>query len=335
MTLKLWADERTDGTQACCSPEAVRGARALAHSLGIPHLTLDLEEAFRREVVDAFVDGYRAGETPNPCVICNGDLRIDAMVALADRLGASQLGDRPLRPDRGRRRRPAARRCRRRGEGPDLHALRPAPGDPGAAAVPAGRPDQARGASARGSRRARRRREAREPGPLLPRRRGQALVPRAPRRACRPARRGRRRRRRRARRAPGPPPLHGRAAPRPRGRERRAALRPRHRRGLEPGDRRPPRRAGSDLGAAPRRPPPSRLRARRPRQAPLPRALDPVPRLAGAAGRAPRVVTRAGRARLRRRARSDRVPARRRPGRRPGNHRLARPPFGGPRLTVA
>ena len=91
VTLKLWADERTDGTQACCSPEAVRGARALSHSLGIPHFTLDLESSFRRRVVDAFVDGYRAGETPNPCVICNGDLRIDAMVALADRLGASHL----------------------------------------------------------------------------------------------------------------------------------------------------------------------------------------------------------------------------------------------------
>jgi tRNA-uridine 2-sulfurtransferase len=91
VTLKLWADERTDGTQACCSPEAVRGARALCHSLGIPHLTLDLETAFRREVVDRFVGGYRAGETPNPCVICNGDLRIDAMVSLADRLGASAL----------------------------------------------------------------------------------------------------------------------------------------------------------------------------------------------------------------------------------------------------
>ena len=93
VTLKLWADERTDGTQACCSPEAVRGARSLCHSLGIPHLTLDLEDAFRREVVGAFVGGYRAGETPNPCVICNGDLRIDAMVVAgrpARRLGASR-----------------------------------------------------------------------------------------------------------------------------------------------------------------------------------------------------------------------------------------------------
>ena len=91
VTLKLWADERTDGTQACCSPEAVRGARALCHSIGVPHLTLDLEEAFRAGVVDAFVGGHRAGETPNPCVICNGDLRIDAMVELAERVGARTL----------------------------------------------------------------------------------------------------------------------------------------------------------------------------------------------------------------------------------------------------
>ncbi len=91
VTLKLWADERTDGTKACCSPEAVRGARAMCHSLGIPHITLDLEDAFRREVVGAFVAGYRAGETPNPCVLCNGDLRIDAMVGLADRIGARHL----------------------------------------------------------------------------------------------------------------------------------------------------------------------------------------------------------------------------------------------------
>jgi tRNA-specific 2-thiouridylase len=91
VTLKLWADRHNDGAKSCCSPEAVIGARALAQGMGIPHLTLDLEEAFRSQVVGAFVRGYASGQTPNPCVICNGDLRIDAMVALADRLGASAL----------------------------------------------------------------------------------------------------------------------------------------------------------------------------------------------------------------------------------------------------
>jgi tRNA-specific 2-thiouridylase len=91
VTLKLWADPETDGAKACCSPEAVLGARSLAHSLGLPHLTLDLEEQFRRRVVAEFVSGYAAGSTPNPCIACNGDVRIAAMVDLATRVGATHL----------------------------------------------------------------------------------------------------------------------------------------------------------------------------------------------------------------------------------------------------
>jgi tRNA-uridine 2-sulfurtransferase len=91
VTLKLWADPETDGAKACCSPEAVLGARAVAHSLGIPHLTLDLEEEFRRRVVAAFLAGYGAGATPNPCIVCNGEVRIAAMIDLAARLGAERL----------------------------------------------------------------------------------------------------------------------------------------------------------------------------------------------------------------------------------------------------
>ena len=91
VTLKLWADRQTDGERSCCSPEAVLGARRVAHSLGIPHLTLDLETEFRAGVVGPFLRGYAEGRTPNPCVLCNGELRIDAMIALADRLGAAKL----------------------------------------------------------------------------------------------------------------------------------------------------------------------------------------------------------------------------------------------------
>jgi tRNA-specific 2-thiouridylase len=91
VTVKLWADPETDGAKACCSPEAVLGARGLAHSLGIPHFTLDLEEEFRSRVVGRFLSGYAAGKTPNPCVLCNGEVRIAAMVDLAERLGAERL----------------------------------------------------------------------------------------------------------------------------------------------------------------------------------------------------------------------------------------------------
>jgi tRNA-uridine 2-sulfurtransferase len=91
VTVKLWADPETDGAKACCSPEAVLGARSLAHSLGVPHLTLDLEEDFRRRVVAGFVSGYAEGRTPNPCILCNGEVRIAAMLDLAERLGATHL----------------------------------------------------------------------------------------------------------------------------------------------------------------------------------------------------------------------------------------------------
>jgi tRNA-specific 2-thiouridylase len=91
VTLKLWSDQHTDGARSCCSPEALLSARRLAHSLDMPHLSLDLEPEFRSEVVDDFLSGYAKGTTPNPCIRCNGHLRISAMIDLADRIGAASL----------------------------------------------------------------------------------------------------------------------------------------------------------------------------------------------------------------------------------------------------
>jgi tRNA-uridine 2-sulfurtransferase len=91
VTLELWADPETDGSASCCSPQALVAARALAHGMGIPHLTLDMRERFRAEVVDDFLAGYAAGRTPNPCVRCNGFVRFDAMLSLAGALGAARL----------------------------------------------------------------------------------------------------------------------------------------------------------------------------------------------------------------------------------------------------
>ncbi|HEX2161889.1 MAG TPA: tRNA 2-thiouridine(34) synthase MnmA [Thermoleophilaceae bacterium] len=91
VTLELWSDPAGDGEQSCCSPQAVRGARGLAQRMGIPHFTLDLRDRFRGDVVDDFLASYAGGATPNPCVRCNGLVRFDAMVELADRLGAARL----------------------------------------------------------------------------------------------------------------------------------------------------------------------------------------------------------------------------------------------------
>ncbi|MGA2471062.1 MAG: tRNA 2-thiouridine(34) synthase MnmA [Solirubrobacteraceae bacterium] len=91
VTLELWSDADGDGERSCCSPSAVRSARALAHTLGMAHLSIDLRAEFRAGVVEPWLAAQAAGNTPNPCVRCNGEVRIDAMLDLAERLGASEL----------------------------------------------------------------------------------------------------------------------------------------------------------------------------------------------------------------------------------------------------
>jgi tRNA-specific 2-thiouridylase len=91
VTLELWSDQENDGEASCCSAQAVRGAREVAHSLGMAHLSIDLRAEFRAGVVEHWLSDHEAGETPNPCVRCNGNVRLDAMLELAERLGAQTL----------------------------------------------------------------------------------------------------------------------------------------------------------------------------------------------------------------------------------------------------
>jgi tRNA-uridine 2-sulfurtransferase len=91
VTLELWSDPQSDGDLSCCSAQALRGARQLAHELGMPHLSIDLRAEFRAGVVDGWLSDHAAGLTPNPCVRCNGSVRLDAMLELARRLGSETL----------------------------------------------------------------------------------------------------------------------------------------------------------------------------------------------------------------------------------------------------
>ena len=92
VTLRLWLDPNgPDAERACCSPSAVIAARETCHRLGLAHVTLDVREAFRRAVVKPFVRGYARGETPNPCIRCNGGFRFAELLAFAGRVGAARL----------------------------------------------------------------------------------------------------------------------------------------------------------------------------------------------------------------------------------------------------
>ncbi len=92
VTLHLWDypdDAPVKGR--CCAPEDIHDARRVADALQIPHYAFDRRELFEREVVTPFVESYLAGATPSPCVRCNRGVKIEELLALADRLGASRV----------------------------------------------------------------------------------------------------------------------------------------------------------------------------------------------------------------------------------------------------
>src|SRR5438270_936875 len=92
VTLRLWLDpDGPNAERACCSPSAVIAARETCHARRLPHVTLDLREGFRKAIVEPFVRGYARGETPNPCIRCNGSFRFAQLLAFARRAGAPVL----------------------------------------------------------------------------------------------------------------------------------------------------------------------------------------------------------------------------------------------------
>ncbi len=92
ITLQLYDHGVAVGKKgACCAGQDIHDARAVADRLGIPHYTLDYEQRFRSEVIDAFAASYARGETPIPCVECNRTVKFRDLVTTARDLGAAAL----------------------------------------------------------------------------------------------------------------------------------------------------------------------------------------------------------------------------------------------------
>ena len=86
------AGTSSDGPRCCGTDEAGEDARRAAAHLGIPFYALDYAEVFGREVVDRFVRSYASGETPNPCVACNGYVKFEALLSdVVRKFGGSRL----------------------------------------------------------------------------------------------------------------------------------------------------------------------------------------------------------------------------------------------------
>ncbi len=75
VTLKLSSIECNTDIQVCCSPEDVKDAKRVATFLGIEHYVIDWEEIFREKVINYFIEEYKKGKTPNPCSICNREVK--------------------------------------------------------------------------------------------------------------------------------------------------------------------------------------------------------------------------------------------------------------------
>ena len=90
VTMKVWPQDCVSRAEdKCCGPQAVADARGIANQLGIPHYVVDEAGGFERMVIDYFTSEYRAGRTPNPCVMCNEKLKFGSLLDKARSLEAS------------------------------------------------------------------------------------------------------------------------------------------------------------------------------------------------------------------------------------------------------
>ncbi len=92
VTLKLWPQDCVSRAEdKCCGPQAVMDARSVCASLGIPYYLVDESAGFQERVIRYFADEYRAGRTPNPCVMCNQHLKFGTLLERARRLGCDRV----------------------------------------------------------------------------------------------------------------------------------------------------------------------------------------------------------------------------------------------------
>lgn len=90
ISMRLWSYE-AEATHGCCTPEDMYDARKVADQLEIPHYVSNFESSFEEKVVRKFVESYRDGQTPNPCVRCNNDIKFQTLLRRARELGAQYL----------------------------------------------------------------------------------------------------------------------------------------------------------------------------------------------------------------------------------------------------
>ena len=88
-TMRLFDAEETEQARpnTCCSLEDVDDARAVCRRLGIPYHVFNFKDDFEEKIIRKFIDSYRRGVTPNPCIDCNRYMKFDKLFDRAVQLG--------------------------------------------------------------------------------------------------------------------------------------------------------------------------------------------------------------------------------------------------------
>lgn len=88
LMLRLWSDQGKESYNRCCNPDSISAARKVAAHLNIPFYVVDAKNEFRRRVVQYFIEGYSQGNTPNPCISCNRNIRWGLLFDKMQHIGA-------------------------------------------------------------------------------------------------------------------------------------------------------------------------------------------------------------------------------------------------------
>ena len=92
-TMKIFPDyeQRSLDEGGCCSLSDIQDAKSVASKLDIPHYTFNLKDIFQKKVIDNFVNEYSEARTPNPCVVCNKEIKFKSLLNKALEIGADYI----------------------------------------------------------------------------------------------------------------------------------------------------------------------------------------------------------------------------------------------------